>query len=298
MLCAFFDYSKDGFCRAFKRYLGITPYEYKKAGFVVCKERKERVKYMYTIEIYNKMKCSIEEKLEIFDTIDELLELSRVSRGQGLLALEKHFDHINDGLFRKAIQMVINGVEADVIRELLLNYSLTGEYVNKEFLKKIIILEGILLIQEGANSHIIIEKLSSFLGEDMIEDVSKRYRRGDPHKGELLEKLIMSSEEKAIKSKDTSLLEIPFRKLDNRSLQRLLRDIDEYTLVRALIGTSGEIQTKVLSNLSEELGISILEEAELLESTSSIDIKECQKRVLKILNQLVTEGEINITKGA
>ncbi len=53
------------------------------------------------------------------DVIRDLVELSQKARKEGLLALESAGDTMNDPFLKKAMELVVDGVEADVIRDSL-----------------------------------------------------------------------------------------------------------------------------------------------------------------------------------
>ncbi len=54
-----------------------------------------------------------------FDLIKSLVDLSQKARREGLLALESAGESINDDFMKKAMELVVDGVEADIIRESL-----------------------------------------------------------------------------------------------------------------------------------------------------------------------------------
>lgn len=54
-----------------------------------------------------------------FDLIKSLVDLSQKARREGLLALESAGETINDDFMKKAMELVVDGVEADIIRESL-----------------------------------------------------------------------------------------------------------------------------------------------------------------------------------
>jgi len=164
--------SQDGFCRAFKRYYGITPGEYRKLNlkkhFDNTKKIEEEKNIMLNIGIYEKLACSHDDKKDALDTLDKLLDLSEKAKSSGLLSLESEIDIVQPEIFKKSIQMLIDGIEPEYIKEILMNYTLCGGYKGKELLIRILIIEGILSIQQGIHTIIIREKLSSFFGEDYI----------------------------------------------------------------------------------------------------------------------------------
>ena len=82
--------------------------------------------------------------------------------------------------------------------------------------------------------------------------------------------------------------------MDNRSLQRLLREIDAVTLVTAISGVSGKTQTKVLRNVSKKLAVELIDEMETLAIPVTSEIADSQKRVLEIMHSLRNQGDIVI----
>ncbi|KNY26143.1 motility protein A [Pseudobacteroides cellulosolvens] len=54
-----------------------------------------------------------------FEIIQELVQLSTLARREGLLALESNLEKIEDDFLKNAIQLVIDGTEADIVRESL-----------------------------------------------------------------------------------------------------------------------------------------------------------------------------------
>lgn len=53
------------------------------------------------------------------DVINSFIDLSRKARREGLLSLEDEVNEINDAYLKKGLQMVVDGVEADTIKEIM-----------------------------------------------------------------------------------------------------------------------------------------------------------------------------------
>ncbi len=288
--------SQDGFCRAFKRYYGITPGEYKKLNFKKqsdCRKQiQEEKAIMYDMSIYENLACSHEEKKEALVTLDKILDLSQKAKCSGLLSLEAEMDTVQPEFFRKSVQMLIDGIEPECLREILMNYILCGGLRGKDLLIRILILEGTLAIQQGVNTLILREKLSSFFGEDFMEEIKRHFNLDSGSQAEKLESFMIKILDKLPIAKETSLLEEPLGRLDNRSLQRLLRDIDSVTLALAVSGASGKIQAKVMNNVSKKLALVILDELEASGKPVTAEIKECQKQILEAMHSLRNQGDI------
>lgn len=291
--------SQDGFCRAFKRYYGITPGEYRKLNALLqqpnnLERMKEGHTMMYDRNIYEKLACNHSDKKEALDILDKILELSEKAKCSGLLSLEPEIDEVQPELFRKSIQMLIDGIEPESLKDILMNYTLCGGYQGKELLIRILIIEGILAIQQGVHPLILQEKLSSFFGEDYIGDIQKHFGLDSESQLKKIDTFIFKNQDKPVFSKETSLLEEPLGRMDSRSLQRLLREIDAITLTISISGASGKTQIKVLKHVSKKLSVMLIDEMETSSTPITSDITDSQKRVLGTMLSLRNQGDIVI----
>ncbi|MDQ7062626.1 MAG: flagellar motor switch protein FliG [candidate division KSB1 bacterium] len=85
--------------------------------------------------------------------------------------------------------------------------------------------------------------------------------------------------------------------LDDRSIQRLLKEIDTKILTIALKGSTEEIQNKILANMSERAASMIKEEMEFLGPLRVKEVDEAQRQIVEIIRTLEEEGEIVIMTG-
>jgi chemotaxis protein MotA len=53
------------------------------------------------------------------ETIDTLLQMAEVARREGLLALEKQLEEVEDAFLRSGLQLIADGAEADTVRQML-----------------------------------------------------------------------------------------------------------------------------------------------------------------------------------
>lgn len=290
--------SQDGFCRAFKRYYGITPGEYRKLNISKKSDNLKRIvevkALMYDMNIYEKMACSHDDKKEALITLDKILELSEKARSSGLLSLEPEIDIVQPDILKKAIQLLIDGIEPESLREILLNYALCGNSRGKDLLIRILVIEGIFAIQQGIHTLLLREKLSSLFGDDFICEIHKYFGIDYESQQKKMEAFILSNQDVVPHVKETSLLEEPLGRMDNRSLQRLLREIDTVTLVSAISGASGKTLTIVLHNVSKKLAVMLIDEIEAVGTSNISEIADSQKRVLETMISLRNQGDIVI----
>jgi len=290
--------SQDGFCRAFKRYYGITPGEYRKLNFNKQSDSPKRIKevhtIMYDMNIYERLTCSHSDKKEALYTLDKILELSEKAKCSGLLSLEQEIDVVQPEIFKKSIQMLIDGIEPESLREILMNYTLCGGYKGKELLIRMLIIESILAIQQGVQTLILREKLSSFFGEDFIGEIQKHFGLDSESQLKKIHDFIIKNQDKPFLSKETSLLEEPLGRMDHRSLQRLLREIDAVTLTMAISGASSKTQSKILKNVSKKIAVMLIDEIDAIGTHIISEIADSQKRVLETMHSLRNQGDIVI----
>ncbi len=85
--------------------------------------------------------------------------------------------------------------------------------------------------------------------------------------------------------------------LDDKSIQRLLREVDNNDLGIALKGSGEEVQNVIFNNLSKRLATMIKEEMEYMGPLRLKDVEEAQQKIVNIIRKLEDSGEIIISRG-
>lgn len=85
--------------------------------------------------------------------------------------------------------------------------------------------------------------------------------------------------------------------LDNRSIQRFLREVDNNLLAVALKGATEEVQKVIYSNMSKRLAEMIREDIEYMGPVRLKDVEEAQQKIVNIIRKLEDAGEIIISRG-
>ena len=85
--------------------------------------------------------------------------------------------------------------------------------------------------------------------------------------------------------------------MDNRSIQRFIRDCDTRDLVYALKGANEEIRACFFSNMSQRMAESVQSDLEITNNVRLRDVEEAQSRIVGIIRRLDEAGEIIIGKG-
>lgn len=85
--------------------------------------------------------------------------------------------------------------------------------------------------------------------------------------------------------------------LDDKSIQRVLREIDNNELAVALKGSSEEVQQVIFNNLSKRLGTMIREDMEFMGPVRLKDVEEAQQKIVNVIRKLEDSAEIIISRG-
>jgi flagellar motor switch protein FliG len=85
--------------------------------------------------------------------------------------------------------------------------------------------------------------------------------------------------------------------LDDRAIQRVLRDVDNNDLGIALKGANEQVQNAIFNNLSKRLGVMIKEDMEFMGPVRMKDVEEAQQKIVNVIRKLEDAGEIVIARG-
>ncbi|WP_110208257.1 flagellar motor switch protein FliG [Nocardioides daejeonensis] len=85
--------------------------------------------------------------------------------------------------------------------------------------------------------------------------------------------------------------------LDDRSVQQVLRQVDNAELALALKGVSDIVRAKITANLSERAAENLLEEVGLLGAVRLAQVEEAQQSIIRTIRQLEEQGQILVRRG-
>ena len=85
--------------------------------------------------------------------------------------------------------------------------------------------------------------------------------------------------------------------LDDKAIQRVLRDVDNNDLAVALKGANEQVQNAIFNNLSKRLVVMIKEDMEFMGPVRMKDVEEAQQKIVNIIRKLEDSGEIIISRG-
>ncbi len=85
--------------------------------------------------------------------------------------------------------------------------------------------------------------------------------------------------------------------IDNRSIQRIIRDIENADLQLALKVASEEVRETIFKNMSKRMAETFREEMEFMGPVRLRDVEEAQTRIVATIRRLEEAGEIIIARG-
>lgn len=115
--------------------------------------------------------------------------------------------------------------------------------------------------------------------------------------GELLENMKQVDEELTEKVHELMFVFENLAALDDRGMQRLIRDISVDNLVIALKGVDDQVKERFFKNMSSRAAEMLKEDMEAKGPVRLADVEQAQKGILEIATRLADEGEIFLGKG-
>jgi flagellar motor switch protein FliG len=132
-------------------------------------------------------------------------------------------------------------------------------------------------------------------GVDAIVDILNTVDRGtEKH---IMETLEIDEPELADEIRKKMFVFEDILSLDDRAIQRVLRDVDNNDLAVALKGANEEVQTAIFNNLSKRLAAMIKEDMEFMGPVRMKDVEEAQQKIVNIIRKLEDSAEIVISRG-
>lgn len=132
-------------------------------------------------------------------------------------------------------------------------------------------------------------------GVDNIVDILNTVDRGTER--HILETLEIEEPELADEIRKKMFVFEDIISLDDKSIQRVLRDVDNNELAVALKNCNDDVQNIIFNNLSKRLATMIREDMEFMGPVRLKDVEEAQQKIVNIIRKLEDSAEIIISRG-
>ncbi len=150
---------------------------------------------------------------------------------------------------------------------------------------------------------VLEQKLSSLVnqdytivgGVDSIVEILNTVDRGtEKH---IMETLEIEEPELADEIRKKMFVFEDILSLDDKSIQRVLREVDNNELAVALKSANEDVQSAIFNNLSKRLATMIREDMDFMGPVRLKDVEEAQQKIVSIIRKLEDSGEIIISRG-
>jgi len=84
--------------------------------------------------------------------------------------------------------------------------------------------------------------------------------------------------------------------LDDRSIQKVLREVDTQDLAKALKGVDAEVQEKIYRNMSKRASALLREDMDFMGPIRLRDVEESQQKIVNIIRKLEESGDIIVAR--
>jgi flagellar motor switch protein FliG len=84
--------------------------------------------------------------------------------------------------------------------------------------------------------------------------------------------------------------------LDDRSIQKVLREVDTQDLAKALKGVDAEVQEKIFRNMSKRASSLLKEDMDFMGPVRLRDVEESQQKIVNIIRKLEESGDIVVAR--
>lgn len=157
------------------------------------------------------------------------------------------------------------------------------------------VLDQIERVLEQKLSATVTQDYSSAGGIEAIVQVLNGVDRGTERT--ILDALEIQDPELAEEIKKRMFVFEDIVNMDNRSIQRIIRDVDNVDLQLALKVASEEVREMLFKNMSKRMAETFKEEMEFMGPVRLRDVEEAQTRIVAIIRRLEESGDVIIARG-
>ena len=197
----------------------------------------------------------------------------------------------------KAIQRVLRDVDNNDLAVALkgANEQVQNAIFNNLSKRLVVMIKEVEKVLESKLASLVNQDYTIIGGVDAVVDILNTVDRGtEKH---IMETLEIEEPELADEIRKKMFVFEDVLLLDDKAIQRVLRDVDNNDLAVALKGANEQVQNAIFNNLSKRLVVMIKEDMEFMGPVRMKDVEEAQQKIVNIIRKLEDSGEIIISRG-
>lgn len=156
------------------------------------------------------------------------------------------------------------------------------------------ILSEIEKIVESKFSSVVVQDFSKAGGIESLANILNRADRSTERN--VIELLEVQNPQLAEEVRELMFVFEDIIKLDDKSIQRILREVDTKDLAMSLKGTKEDVKEKIYKNMSERAQAMLRDEMEYMGPVRAREVQELQTKIVGIIRTLEVSGEIIIAR--
>ena len=132
-------------------------------------------------------------------------------------------------------------------------------------------------------------------GVDYVADIMNHVDRTNEKR--IFDEMDKTNPELAQSIRDKMFVFENIMDMDDRSVQRFVRDCDARDIVYALKSASDEMKQVFFANMSKRMADTVKSDLEIATNVRLKDVEEAQQRIVSLIRKLEESGEVIINKG-
>lgn len=156
------------------------------------------------------------------------------------------------------------------------------------------ILSEIEKIVESKFSSVVVQDFSKAGGVEALANILNRADRSTERN--VIELLEIQSPQLAEEVRELMFVFEDIVNLEDRAIQRILREVETKDLAMSLKGTKEDVKEKVFKNMSERAQAMLRDEMEYMGPVRAREVQEIQTKIVGIIRTLEVAGEIIIAR--
>lgn len=156
------------------------------------------------------------------------------------------------------------------------------------------ILSEIEKIVESKFSSVVVQDFSKAGGVESLANILNRADRMTERN--VIELLEVQSPQLAEEVRELMFVFEDIVNLEDRAIQRILREVDTKDLAMSLKGTKEDVKEKIFKNMSERAQAMLRDEMEYMGPVRAKEVQEIQSKIVGIIRTLEVAGEIIVAR--
>lgn len=237
------------------------------------------------VEVINKLTVSLQVRPFEFARKTEATQLVNFIQNEHPQTIALILSYLKPSQSAEIIRALPAEMQADTARRIALMDRASPDVISqieREFEKRL--------------STLVSEDYTSIGGIDSIVEIINQVDRTTEKN--IMENLEIEDPELAEVIKKRMFVFEDITTLDPKSIQRVLREVDNHQLAIALKGAGEGVKEVIMANISKRLAAMIEEDLEYMGPKRVKEVEDAQQKIVNIIRKLEDAGEIVISRGA